>query len=388
MKTLSDFSFKDKKVLLRADINSDVIDRKVLMSERIKEAAKTIIELKRKKARVVVIAHQGNPGKDDFVSLKQHAKFLNRFVKIAYIPDIAGKRAIKAINKLKSGEAILLDNIRFLEEEQDINKKPNRLADILAPLFDIYVNDAFSVCHRNHSSIVLLPKLIKKICVGLLLEKELSALNKILIKDCLYLLGGAKPEENIKLLKGREVLAGGLFGQLCLIALGKNLGYQNKFLEKATLIKGDFNEFLAKLKNKLANVETPIDFAVDKNGERCEISLEDFPSEYEIEDIGEKTVKKYTEEIRKAKTIYMKGPFGNSSIKRYSHGTVEILKAISKSNAFSLIGGGHLSNAIKMSKINPKKFGHISLSGGALLDYIAGEKLPGLEALGIRQKLN
>lgn len=322
MKALSDVSFKDKKVLLRADINSDVINKKVLMSERIKEAAKTIIKLKKEKARVVVIAHQGNPGKDDFLSLKQHAKFLNKFVKIKYVPDISGDKAIKAITSLKSGEAILLENIRFLEEEQDINKKPNRIAGILAPLFDIYVNDAFSVCHRNHSSIVLLPNLIKKSCVGLLLEKELSSLNKILIKDCLYLLGGAKPEENIKLLKGKEVLAGGLFGQLCLVALGKNLGYQNNFLKKATLVKGDFSEFLAKLKGKLANVETPIDFAVDKNGKRCEILLEEFPSEYEIEDIGEKTLKKYIEKIKRAKTIYMKGPFGNSSIKKYSYAQI------------------------------------------------------------------
>jgi len=413
MKTLSDFKFKDKKVLLRTDINSDVIKGRVLFSERIKEAAKTIIELKRKKAKVIVIAHQGNPGKDDFLSLRQHAKFLNKFVKISYVPDVVGEKAIKSIKRLKPGEAILLDNLRFLEEEQDISKKPNRILK-LAELSDIYINDAFSVCHRKHGSIVLLPKIMKKKCAGLLLEKEISALKKISIPDCLYLLGGAKPEENIKLLKGKKVLAGGLFGQVCLISLGKNLGYQNNFLKKATLIEGDFNDFLGKLRNKLANVrkvnctlqgtdscsqlsfsehpknlegfsdvETPIDFAVDKNGERCELSLEDFPSEYEIEDIGALTLKKYIEIIKKAKAIFMKGPFGNTSIKKYAKGTIEILKTISKSNAFSLIGGGHLSDAIKMSGINPKKFSHISLSGGALLNYVAGEKLPGLEALGI-----
>lgn len=383
MKTLKDFNFKGKKVLLRTDINSDVAERteKILMSERIKEASKTIIELKKKKAKVVVIAHQGNPGKEDFLPLKQHAKFLNKFVKIKFIDDIVGERAIESINNLKNGEAILLDNLRFLEEELDIKKVPNRIIEILAPMFDIYINDAFSACHREHSSIVLLPKAIKEKGAGLILEKEVNALKKINIKNCLYLLGGAKPEENIKLLKGKKVLACGLFGQLCLVASGKNLGYQNEFLKKSVLIKGDYNDFLKELKLKLANVETPVDFAVNFNKKRKEFDLKDFPVNYEIEDIGEKTIKKYCEEIKKAKAIYMKGPAGNTSEKQYSKGTYEILKSVSKCRGFSLIGGGHLSDAIAAFKIPIKKFGHVSLSGGALLNYIVGEKLPGLEAL-------
>lgn len=405
MKTISDLEFKNKMVLLRADINCDVVDvrnpnfmrisehpknptnqlmgffdKKVLMSERIKESVKTIRELKKKKARVVVIAHQGNPGKDDFVSLKQHAKLLNKFVKISYIDDITGKKAIKAIKKLKPGEAVLLENLRFLEEEQDISKKPNRILK-LAELFDIYVNDAFSVCHRKHSSIVLLPRIIKESCAGLLLEKEITALKKISIKDCLYILGGAKPEENIKLLRGNRVLACGLFGQLCLVAKGKNLGYQNEFLKKSALIE-DYDSFLEKLREKLANLETPVDFAINVNGKRKEIPLEEFPSEYRIDDIGKKTQEIYVKEIRKAPAIYMKGPAGFAADRNFASGTFAILKAVSECRGFTLIGGGHLSDAIAASKINVKKFGHISLSGGALLSYVAGEKLPGLEALG------
>ncbi len=381
IKTLDSFDFKGKKVLVRADINSDVMNKKIVMNERIKESAITIKELLNKKAKVCVIAHQGNPGKDDFINLKEHCKLLNKFVNIKFIPDIIGKDAINAIENLKENEAILLDNIRFLEEEIDIKKIPNRITNTLAPLFEIYINDAFSVSHREHSSIVLLPRIIKNKCAGRLLEKEIKALEKINIKDCLYLLGGAKPEENIKLLKGKNVLAGGLFAQLCLVSRGENFGYQNEFLKKATLIKGNYEEFLENVKNKLENVVLPEDFAVDVNGARKEFLLKEFPLNYEIEDIGENTIKKYIEEIKKAPAIYMKGPFGNTTIKKYAKGTLEILRAISEFKGFSLIGGGHLAETIKISGISINKFSHISLSGGALLTYISGEKLVGLEAL-------
>ncbi|MDP3027202.1 MAG: phosphoglycerate kinase, partial [Nanoarchaeota archaeon] len=230
------------------------------------------------------------------------------------------------------------------------------------------------VCHRNEASIVLFPKHMKS-CAGLLLEKEINALKKIKIKNCLFILGGAKPEDNIKLLKRNKVLACGLFGQVCLIAKGKKLGEQENYLKK--------QKALIKIpKDKLKNVETPVDFAVKKNNKRVEIKLEDFPSKYEIFDIGSKTIKKYVEEIKKAKAIYMKGPAGDFNENGFAKGTFAVLNAIANSKAFSLIGGGHLSDAIEASGINKKRFNHISLSGGALLSYIAGEKLPGLEALG------
>ncbi|VVB78821.1 Phosphoglycerate kinase [uncultured archaeon] len=381
MKTLKDFVLKNKKVLLRSDINSDVLDKKVLPSERIKEAAETINYLIKNKAKVVVIAHQGNFGKEDFLSLKQHAKLLNKYTKIRFVDDIIGEKAVSSINKLRSGEAILLNNIRFIEDEMHPEKENNAITKTLSPLFDLYVNDAFSVCHRAQTSVVSFPKYLPS-CAGLLLEKEIKSLEKISIKDCLYILGGAKPEENIKLLRGKKVLACGLFAQLCLVADGKDLGYQNEFLKKATLVKGNYYEFVKKLKTKLVNVETPVDFAVSFNKKRKEFDLDEFPLNYEIEDIGKKTLEKYLKIIKKAPAIYMKGPAGNTSKKEYAKGTYEILKAVSNCKGFTVIGGGHLSDAIKNSKINTKKFGHISLSGGALLNYIAGEKLPGLESLG------
>ncbi len=373
MKTLSSFNFKNKIVLLRADLNSDVKNKKVLESERIKESAKTINELKNKKAKIVVIAHQGRPGKDDFISLKQHAELLNKYTKIKFVNDIIGKKSENEIKNLKNGEAILLDNIRFEKDEFAPEKKDNKLLK-LVKLADIYVNDAFSVCHRNESSIVLFPKYLPS-CAGLLLEKEVNALKKIKLKSCLYILGGAKPKDNIKLLGKNKVLACGLFGQVCLINKGKKLGEQENYLKKQ-------KAFIKIPKNKLKNIETPVDFAVKVNDKRKELVLDKFPNKYEIFDIGRKTQEKFIKEIKKAKAIYMKGPAGDCNVKGFEKATFAILKAIaSNKKCFSLIGGGHLSDAIELSKIPKSRFSHISLSGGALLNYIAREKLPGLEVL-------
>ena len=371
MKTLSDFKFKNKTVILRTDLNSDVVSKKILESERIKQATKTISELMKKKAKVIILAHQGNPGKSDFISLRQHAKQLNKYTKIKFIPDILGKKAEKAIKNLKSGQAILLENIRF--EPDEFKPGNNKIIKFFLPLIDIYINDAFSVCHRNQTSIVSFPKYLPH-RAGRLLEKEVKALKKINIKKSLCILGGAKPEDNIKLLKGQKVLACGLFGQLCVMARGKNFGAQNKFLKKDL-------HLTKKLKNKLKNIQTPIDFAVKINNKRKELSLGEFPSKYEIFDIGGKTQELFKKEISKAKTIFMKGPAGFCADKNFCKGTEAILKAIIKSKAYSVIGGGHLNDAINKTKINKKRFNHISLSGGALLSYIVGEKLPGLEAL-------
>ncbi len=378
MKTLSDFKLKDKTILLRTDINCNVVNGRVIESERIKEAAGTIKYLKNKKAKIVIISHQGRPGQTDFVSLKEHTRFLNKYVKVKFVADLIGKKAKDEIKNLKPGEALLLENLRFEPDEFKPEKgKENKIIKNLLPLIDIYVNDAFSNCHRNHASMILFPR-YKLSCAGPLLERELRALNKIKLGKALFILAGAKPEDNIKLLGKNKVLACGLFGQMCIIAKGKKLGAQEKYLKK--VIK-DYDKILRKLKGKLKNVIAPVDFAVKVNGKRKEIALENFPCKYEIFDIGEQTQKLFVREIKKARVIYMKGPAGDFSSKGFERGTFAVLRAIVKNRGFSLIGGGHLTDAIKLSKISIKKFGYVSLSGGALLNYLAGEKMPGIEVL-------
>lgn len=391
---------KEKTVLLRSDLNSDVKSGKVLKSERIKESVETIKELKNLGFKVVVIAHQGKPGKEDFTSLKQHSEQMKKYIQVKYVQDVIGKKAKNQIKKLKPKEVLILDNIRKIKDEFKPDKKTNSLVKNLLPLADIYVNDAFSVCHREQTSITRFPrekKLKKRNYAGRLLEREVSALKKLeklkgnKLEDCLYILSGSKPEDNIKLLGKNSVLAGGLFGQACVISQGKNLGEQNKFLEKKIT---DFDEIVKKIKEKFSSgakeiTETPVDFGVKipdnkknkKRGKRKDIPLNKFPSEYEIFDIGKKTQKRFLKKIKKAKAVYMKGPVGYTEDKEFSEGTVKILKAISKNKGFSLIGGGHLSNTIERYNIPKSKFNHISLSGGALLNFVAGKKLPGLEVL-------
>ncbi len=376
MKTFNSCNLKNKTVLLRVDINSELKNRKILMSKRIEQSAETINLLKKKKAKVVVIAHQGRQGKKDLTSLKQHSKLLNRFTKIKFVKDIIGKKAVKKIKKLKSGEALLLENIRTLDDEFKPGK--NNFVKKLSSLCDVYINDAFSVCQRKHSSIISFPKYMESFA-GPFLYKEFSLLKKINLKNTLYILAGSKPWDNIKLLgRNNKVLVGGVFSLLCLIAKGKKLGISERELRKN--IK-DFNKLIKEIKKNLKNIEVPVDFVMNVNGERKEISVDELPSNYMLFDIGKETIKKYSEKIKKSKTIYMKGPMGVCEYKKFCKGTKDLLRAISKNKNFSLIGGGHLSIVVDSMRIPERKFGHLSLSGGALLRYIAGDKLPGLEAL-------
>ncbi len=377
-------NFKNKLVLIRSDLNSDVVNKKVLESERIRESSKTIKFLKKQGAKIVVISHQGSRGKSDLVSLKKHSYFLNKYVKVKFIDDTFGKRAINKIKKIKSGEVLVLENLRFNKIEIDLKNKNKNFIDFIK-LFDCYVNDAFSVCHREHASMIIPPKYLKSYA-GLLLERELSALKKLKLKSkkIIYILGGAKPEENIRLLKQIKIkrnlliLTGGLFGQLCVISKGKDLGAQNKYLKNDIYITKKLRQYITK------KVLMPVDFGVKVNNKRKDINLDDFPSNYEIYDIGPKTIeifKKRIKDSNKDTIIYMKGPLGYCANKNFCKGTSSILKEISNSKSFSIIGGGHLNDAIRDSKIKINKFNHVSLSGGALLRYIAEEKLPGIIAL-------
>ncbi len=371
-KTLDDLKLNGKRVLLRIDLNSDFIGGRIIESERIKEHAKTIRELLSKKAKVVILAHQGNPRKE-CTSLKKNAKFLNKYVKIKFIDETIGKKSWASISALKNGEALLLENVRFLKEEY----KPsiNNLFVIFMKEigFDYYINDAFSICHRNQTSIVSFPRIFQH-AIGRVMEKELKNIEKLKLKNCLFILGGSKTRDLIPLLKKRKILTTGKLSLLCLIAKGFNLGKENELLKK------DFS-LISKIKKNLRNIKTPIDLAININSKRKELPIEEFPQRCAIWDIGERTISEYKNEIKKTKAIFFKGSPGIFEYKEFEKGTREILKAIARSKAFSVIAGGQSLDAIKKFKIPKSKFSYISLSGGALVAYLAGEKLPGLEAL-------
>jgi phosphoglycerate kinase len=374
-KTLDDFDFNGKLVLLRCDLNSDVRNGKVVTSDRIKESAKTISELRKKNAKVVVIAHQGRPGKKDFISLKQHAKLLSKFTKVKFVKDVIGRRSISEIENLKTGEAVLLENVRELKEEFDSGKKKNKFIEILLDVgFDIYINDAFSVSHREQTSVTGFPRYIMEKGIGRVMEKELKALEKLGLKNCLYILGGAKPEDNVKLLNKNNIFASGFFDHLCLIAKGYELGKQREFLK-------DNLKLIPQIKKNIKKIKTSVDFIVRSGNKVKVVDLNDLPVNSRLYDIGPKTLDEIKKEINKYKFVFMKGPVGLFQEKEFSVGTVGVLKALAKHKGKVILGGGHLNTALEQYKINKKSFEHISLAGGALIQYLAGEKLPGLEVL-------
>ena len=364
-KTLDNFNFKGKRVLLRSDLNSEISNGKVSLSDRIIESAKTINELKRKGAKVVVLAHQSRPGEKDFTSLSQHSRLLNKYTKIKFVNDIIGKKALKEIDKLKDSEALLLENIRFLKEEFKPSPK-NKIVKILKGKFDIFINDAFSVCHRKQTSVVSFAQILDS-GIGRLVEKELESLEKIR-KDCLYILGGAKLEENMLLLGKKKVLTGGLFAHYCLEARGVRFGIKDKIIKS--------------IKKKLHNgVKTPSDLAIEVSGKRKELDISAFPSKYNVYDVGSKTIEDYIREIKKSRAIFMKGPLGRCEDKKFCKGTEKILKAIASNKGYSILSGGHTATAVKKLKINKNRFSYVSLSGGATVKYILGDELPGLKVL-------
>jgi len=396
--TIEDFDLEGKTVLLRADLNSPYNkgEKRIEDCERIREHAKTIRFLMEKKAKVVVLAHQGRKGDEDFTHLNQHAELLSKYVgkKVKFVDDVIGEKALQEIKNLREGEAILLDNVRLLDEETQ-EKSPEehskgKLVQTLAPLADFFVQDAFSASHRSHASIVGFSPVLPSMA-GKVMEKELKSVERILeASGNVFILGGVKADDCFNImeyfLKNKpksieRILTCGTVGEIFLAAKGLNLGTPTfKFLEEKGLM-----ELVSKarrfLKVRELKIEIPIDVAVEEGGKRKEIKLEELPVESLILDIGSRTIKKYSEVIKTAKTIVVKGPAGVYEKAGFETGTKEILQAVANSKAFTLIGGGDTGLAIEKLGIEKEKFSYISLGGGALITYLSGKPMPGIEAL-------
>ncbi len=400
--TIDDFEVAGRTVLFRADINSVVVEGRVEMKERIQENAKTIRELSEKGARVVVFAHQGRVGRADFLPLNQHAELLRRFVDLEFVEDIIGPAARAGIKNLGDGEVLLLDNVRMLAEET-LSRSPEEHAKSifvrrLAPLADIYINDAFSVAHRSHASVVGFPRALKEkgvgagaVGIGRLMERELVALEKAvhsIKKPCVYVLGGVKPEEVLDVME-HTLRRGKVNTYLTAGSLGTLFLYARNIIEPSEEQKADeeFMKTLERAKRILAEggekIKYPEDVAVDLGGRREEIPVEQLKPKQQIYDIGERTSEDYAEQIKDARTVIMKGPAGLYEKEEFAEGTRELLKAVSSSDAFSLLGGGHTSAAISTLGMSKSKMSnaHVSLAGGAFLKYLLGNHLPGIEVL-------
>src|SRR4030043_1503923 len=306
--TLDDVKVKDKVVLVRVDFNSpvDPKTKKILEDTRIRAHGETTIkELAEKGAKVVILAHQGRKGDPDFTTLKQHAEILGKILKcpVQYVDDVYGEKAKKAIKNLKSGEILVLDNVRSFagetKEGTPVEHAKTELVQNLAPLADLFVNDAFAAAHRGHVSMIGFTAVLPS-AAGRIMERELKSLSRALDKPekpCLFVMGGAKADDSLEISKyvlsnsiAVVVLIGGVTSQLFLAAKGVDLGKGNMaFLEKKELT-GLIPGIKALMKQYGDKVQVPVDVALDVNGKRKEILVTQLPTEHSIFDIGAKTV--------------------------------------------------------------------------------------------------
>ncbi len=390
---MDDVDVKGKKVLLRVDFNSPVRGEELLDDSRIRAHIPTIKELLERGASVVVVSHQGRPGEDDFITLEPHAKKLSELLgqTVQFVDDVMGPEARRRIKELKPGEVLLLDNVRFLAEE-NINAPPEVQANTylvrrLAKLFDLYVNDAFATAHRSQPSIVGFPMVLPSV-MGRVMEKEVKALSKVFNpKDSpkIFVLGGGKVPDTLNIIENLvknkvadRILTTGLVAELFLVAKGIDLGEKNM----AVLEKKGLLGLVPKARKLLlagAPIETPVDFkTIDEQGN---VKVEPaFAVTGLIRDIGPATVKSYGELMKEAKVIVMRGPAGVMEDPRFREGTRELVRIALESGAFTIFGGGHLTAVIKELGMEDR-VGHISTGGGALLSFLAGKELPALAAL-------
>lgn len=401
--TLDDLNVKGKVVFVRCDINCPLDqDKRIKDTTRIRRSIPTLKELFEEGAKVVIFAHQGDPlDYQNFISLEEHRDYLERFLKkkVEFIEDIAGPIAQEKIKKLKEGEILLLENIRLYTEETIIFEEEVKLTaqeqcktyliTKLSPLADLYLCDAFACVHRSEPSLVAFPRILPS-AVGRLFEEELTALSKVRTfpqKPCLYLLGGAKILDAFRMMDhvlkdncADRILTFGLVGNVMLKAKGYDLGKPSEELlkRKNLLLYVDKAKQILKIYGQ--KVSYPQDVAIDDNGRRKEITISSLPADGLILDIGEETISEYSQQIGKAKTIFMNGPAGMYEREGFHLGTEKIWKEVGNSSAFSVIGGGDTIAAAGKFGIKGK-ISHISTAGGGLIRFLAGETLPVIEAL-------
>jgi phosphoglycerate kinase len=395
--TLDDFQLANKTVLLRVDFNLP-LDKKtldIMDDTRIKLALPTIQELITKKAKTVILAHQGKQGSWDFTTMQKHATALQQLLgtPVTYIDDIYGDKAKQAIKAMKPGDVVFLDNVRKFPHETD-KKKPDEhaqsdLVKNLSTLADLYINDAFAAAHRAQCSLTGFTAVLPS-AAGRLMEKELTTLETVVYnpaKPSVFMFGGAKFADGIVTIDrvlanhiADDVLLTGLTGNAFLKANGTNLGEKNEqaFGEDGT--PEVFAQIKVVLQKHGNHIHLPVDFGVEENGKRKEVPLDQLPTPYGIGDIGQHTIHDYEAVLGKARTIFVSGPCGIFENPLFQKGTKEIFTYIANSDAFSIAGGGHTVAAIEKLHLKDK-FSHISTGGGALEKFMMGDKLPVVEAL-------
>ena len=388
--TIRDIDVNGKKVLLRCDFNVPLDENlNITDKTRIVAALPTIKYLLEHNAKLILCSHLGRPKgevKKEF-SLAPVAKELSaqlgKEVKLAQ--DVTGPSAKELTSNMKEGDIVLLENVRFDPREE---KNDDTLSQEFASLADVYVNDAFGTCHRAHSSTAGVAKYLPSAC-GFLIEKELKALGDALnnpVRPFVAILGGKKVSDKIGVIdslleKVDTLLIGGGMAYTFYKSMGYGVGNSVCELDKLDLAKS----LMQKAKDKGVKMLLPLDTKIGKefkpDTESKVVKFSEIPDEWEGFDIGPETIKLYTEELQKAKTVLWNGPVGLFEFDQFAVGTNAIANCLANlTDCTTIIGGGDSAAAVTKAGL-ADKMSHISTGGGASLEFIEGKKLPGIECI-------
>lgn len=404
IKSIIGVDVKGKTVLFRPDINSPIDSSgKIVNRNRLEKTVPTLKYLSDGGAKIAIIAHQGDTlDYQNLIPMREHAEILSELsgVKVDYIDDVAGDAAIAAIRNLREGEAILLGNLRYLTEEvstfeKDVKLTPQQMLNTylvrrLGGEADIYVNDAFSAAHRNAPSMVAFEELMPSYA-GPLFFKEYEALWRVMNcaeKPVVFVLGGAKISDAFgmmgKVLKdgvADKILTMGVTGVVMRLAEGKKIG---KLYEK-WLSDHDLTVFVDQAKELLRDYKDkfilPVDFAVEENGVRKEVNLDELPLDDKMFlDIGENSIAAFESAIAEAGTIFVNGPAGVYENPIFAEGTRRVWKAVAAAKGYSVIGGGDTVTAASKF-VNVADIDYVCTAGGAMVRFLSGKTLPLIRAM-------
>ncbi len=398
MKTIDDIDVANQRVLLRADLNAPMKQdangvMQITDDGRLKASVNTINDLRKKNAKIIILAHLGRPKgeRKPELSLKPIAKRLGELVgtPITFIDDLNGSDTLTIVNALKPGEIAMVENIRYEKDEtsKDATER-QRLAKILATLGDVFVIDGFGVVHREQASVTDIARLLPK-AAGRLVQAEQKAFDKVLNnpdRPYVVVLGGSKVSDKLGVInnlisKVDKLLIGGGMAFTFLKAQGYEVGDSLLEVDRIDEVK----QLIKTAQEKNVEIVLPVDVVISKELDgSAPISVVDahqIPVGQKGLDIGPKTSEIFANKIREAKTVVWNGPMGVFEVNAFASGTKTVAQALANSDAYSVVGGGDSAAAIRLLGLDESKFDHISTGGGASLELLEGKVLPGLAVL-------
>lgn len=398
MKTIDDIDVANQRVLLRADLNAPMKQdangvMQITDDGRLKASVNTINDLRKKNAKIIILAHLGRPKgeRKPELSLRPIAKRLGELVgtPITFIDDLNGLDTLTIVNALQPGEIAMVENIRYEKDEtsKDATER-QRLAKILATLGDVFVIDGFGVVHREQASVTDIARLLPK-AAGRLVQAEQKAFDKVLNnpdRPYVVVLGGSKVSDKLGVInnlisKVEKLLIGGGMAFTFLKAQGYEVGDSLLEVDRIDEVK----QLIKTAQEKNVEIVLPVDVVISKELDgSAPISIVDayqIPVGQKGLDIGPKTSEIFANKIREAKTVVWNGPMGVFEVNAFASGTKTVAQALANSDAYSVVGGGDSAAAIRLLGLDESKFDHISTGGGASLELLEGKVLPGLAVL-------